>query len=301
MTIQVRHYKEEDLEIVINFLKDIFKKWSVGEVFVPARWEYIVYHPNTLSLKKAGGFDKCGLWEEDGKIVGFAHFESELGEVYLDLDPLYTFLYPEMIEYAENHLFEIKEDGRKCIEFHVPETNELLKSLLKDRGYSIDSSMYEVYSEYHIPDNLIFPQLPEGLTLRNIQKEVDDERRLRILWRGFNHTGEPNRNNLWESDYMQSAPGYEPSLNIVIENEEGHIVAYAGFWFDGLNSVAYIEPVCVDPDFRHRGLAAIALIEGIRRCKQRGAESVYVASNLSLYMSLGFSVSNTSYSWLKDL
>ncbi len=48
--------------------------------------------------------------------MGSAHFESELGEVYLDVDPEYTLLYPDMIKYAEEDIFEIKEDGRKCIE-----------------------------------------------------------------------------------------------------------------------------------------------------------------------------------------
>jgi len=241
------------------------------------------------------------LWEEEGAIIGVAHFESELGEVYLDVDPDYTFLYPDMVEYAEANLFEVKEDGRKCIEFHVHESNESLKGLLTQRGYSLDSTLYEVYSGRPILDDLASPKVPEGLSLRNIRKKEDDERRLRILWRGFDHDGEPNPEDLWKSDYMQSAPGYDPSLNIVLENSEGNFVAYAGFWYDDLNKAAYIEPVCVDPDYRRMGLASIALTEGMRRCRQLGAERVYVVSDAGFYKSLGFSPISTNYSWLKNL
>lgn len=299
MTIQFKHYKEEDFIRVISFIKDIFGKWPVGYVFLPARWEYIIFHPNVLPLKKEGLFEKCGLWEENGKIVGFAHFESQVGEVYLDVDPDYKFLYSDMIQYAENNLYEIKEDGQKYIEFHVTESNETLKSLLVEKGYFLDLSYSEVYYGCSIPANLSVPDQPEGLSLRSVIKKVDDERRLRILWRGFDHAGEPDPNDLWMSEYMQSAPGYDPFLNVVIENEDGNFVAYAGFWFDEFNRVAYVEPVCVDPEYRRMGLATIALTEGLRRCKTLGAESVYVASDANVYKSLGFSHVNTNSTWAK--
>lgn len=301
MRIECRHYKEDDFIRVRDFLKNIFGKWSIGHVFMPARWEYIVFHPNIVPLKQAGVFEQIGLWEEDGEIVAVAHFESELGEVYLDVDSNYTFLYSEMIDYAEANLYEIKEDGRKIIEFHVDESNETLKALLEERGYLRDAALYEVYSGRSILDELPDLKLPEGLHVKNIRKKEDDGRRLRVLWRGFDHAGEPDPKDLWKSGYMQSAPGYDPSINIVIENEEGNFVAYAGFWYDHLSRTAYIEPVCVDPDYRRMGLASIALTEGMRRCRLLGAENVYVASDAGLYKSLGFSQVSISYSWLKQL
>ncbi|MEE4562240.1 GNAT family N-acetyltransferase [Paenibacillus polymyxa] len=299
MEISCRNYKDKDFTSVKDFLTSIFGKWPVGYVFLPSRWEYIVHHPNMVPLKNEGGFGHIGIWEKDGEIVGVAHFESELGEVYLDVDPEYTFLYQEMIKYAEENLYEVKEDGQKCIEFHVPETHEELKNSLHERGYVLHSSIYEVYSGRSLSDDLFNFDLPEGLIMRNIQKKKDDEQRLRILWRGFDHEGEPDPKDLWMSDYMQCAPGYSPSLNMVIQNTEGNFVAYAGLWYDDFNKVAYVEPVCVDPDYRGQGLAKMALIEGMKRCRELGAENVYVASEIKLYKSLGFSRKGVNPSWIK--
>ena len=50
----------------------------------------------------------------------------------------------------------------------------------------------------------------------------------------------------------------------------------------------YVEPVATDPDFRRMGLGKAAVLEGIRRCGEMGAEVAYVGSDQLFYQKLGF-------------
>jgi GNAT superfamily N-acetyltransferase len=87
---------------------------------------------------------------------------------------------------------------------------------------------------------------------------------------------------------MQSAPNFKRDLNIVIEAPDGDWVTYCGMWYEPSSRYAYVEPLATDPDYRHRGLGRAALIEGIRRCGQLGAEVAFVGSTLPIYRSIGF-------------
>lgn len=40
----------------------------------------------------------------------------------------------------------------------------------------------------------------------------------------------------------------------------------------------YVEPVATDPDYRRMDLGKAAVLEGIRRCGELGAEVAYVGS-----------------------
>ena len=46
-----------------------------------------------------------------------------------------------------------------------------------------------------------------------------------------------------------------------MENEAGEYVCYAGLWWVPENKLAYMEPLCTVPEYRHMGLASAALSE----------------------------------------
>jgi predicted N-acetyltransferase YhbS len=87
---------------------------------------------------------------------------------------------------------------------------------------------------------------------------------------------------------MQSAPNYRKDLNIVAVAPDGVYASYCGMWQDHVNKVAYVEPVCTDPDCRQMGLGTAVLLEGIRRCGAEGAMIAMVGSKQPFYMSMGF-------------
>ena len=121
-----------------------------------------------------------------------------------------------------------------------------------------------------------------------------------MLWRGFNHPGEPPAGGEAERRKMQSVPRFRKDLNIVAVAPGGQFAAYAGLWFDPTNRLAYVEPVATDPDYRRLGLGKAAVQEGLRRCAALGADSAYVGNDLPIYRSIGFTRIYTTCCWEKD-
>ncbi len=78
-----------------------------------------------------------------------------------------------------------------------------------------------------------------------------------------------------------------PEDSIVIENDEGEYVCYAGMWWTPENHLAYMEPLCTIPKYRKKGLAAAALSEHYRRLKPLGATHMTGGGN-TFYEKIGF-------------
>ena len=77
---------------------------------------------------------------------------------------------------------------------------------------------------------------------------------------------------------LEFALGY--SHPIVVEAPDGRFVSYCGMWYEPVHSIAYVEPVATDPDYRRMGLGRAAVMEGIRRCGALGATEAWVGSDL---------------------
>jgi predicted N-acetyltransferase YhbS len=59
--------------------------------------------------------------------------------------------------------------------------------------------------------------------------------------------------------------------------------------------------VCTDPAYRLKGLGKAAVLEGIRRCGELGAEVAYVGSVFPIYRSIGFKKLFSCNCWIKYL
>ena len=98
---------------------------------------------------------------------------------------------------------------------------------------------------------------------------------------------------------MQSGPNFQKELTIVVKAPSRDFVSFAGTWFVPQKKYVYVEPVATDPDFRKKGLGKAAVLEGIRRCSELGAQVAYVGSNQKFYQKLGFKKIFTSQCWSK--
>ena len=107
---------------------------------------------------------------------------------------------------------------------------------------------------YAIPAPFPPIRLPDGFRLQSLQEDNDLRKIDRVLWRGFNHPGEPPAGGEADRRKMQSVPRFRKDLNIVAVAPGGQFAAYAGLWFDPTNRLAYVEPVATDPDYRRLGL-----------------------------------------------
>jgi predicted N-acetyltransferase YhbS len=100
---------------------------------------------------------------------------------------------------------------------------------------------------------------------------------------------------------MQSAPNYRKDLNIVAVAPDGMYASYGGIWQDHFNRIAYIEPVCTDPDYRRMRLGTAVVLEGIRRCGKEGAMTAMVGSDQTFYTSMGFKKLFDINLWAREL
>ena len=72
---------------------------------------------------------------------------------------------------------------------------------------------------------------------------------------------------------MYEKAGFE----IADENDE--YACFSGMWWVERNKLAYMEPLCTIPEYRHRGLAAAALSRHVQRLRPLGAERMTGGGN----------------------
>ncbi len=138
-----------------------------------------------------------------------------------------------------------------------------------------------------------------AIRLKSLADENDLHKINRVLWRGFNHPGEPPEDGIEDRRKMQSGPNFRKDLTIVVEGPTGNFVSFCGMWYEPVNKYAYVEPVATDPDSRRLGLGTAAVLEGIRRCAVEGATVAYVGSDQEFYKALGFTKQFNSNCWEK--
>lgn len=274
----------KDFQRIGRFLIETYRPGVHHDNWLQPRWEYMHYHP----MLDESALDRIGLWESDGKIVAVAHYELALGQAYFQVHPDFTWLKPEMLEYAEKHLSVTADSGQLKIAVWVNDFDTLLESAVRARGYQLVENAKDCWSILEITRPFPPIALPAGFRLQSLEDENDLRRLDRVIHRGFNHPGEPPDEGIADIKKMQSAPNYRKDLNILAVAPDGSYASYSGMWQDQVNRIAYVEPVCTDPDYRYMGLGKAAVLEGIRRCGLEGAKLAMVGSELPFYLSMGF-------------
>ncbi len=296
MRITLRHYhRPDDFALVGDFLVKNFKSGNQDGNWLQPTWEYMHSH----SYLDETSLDKIGIWESSGKIVGVVHYESRLGEVFFEVHPSYLYLKPDMLEYAENHLYGETEDGQKYVRAYVNDFDVEFEAMVKSRGYEKDEPHARPMAQFTIPEPFPPIPLPAGFRLKSLADDNNLMKIHRVLWRGFNHAGEPPEEELADREKMQATPNFNKDLKIVIEAPNGDFVSFCGMWYEPTNKIAYVEPVATDPDFRRMGLGKAAVWEGVRRCGLSGATVAFVGSDQEFYKAIGFKKRFDSNCWLK--
>ena len=239
------------------------------------------------------------MWEDNEKVVGVVQYELQLGEAFFQVHPSFIHLKPEMLAYAEEHLTGITDQEKSFLKVYVNEFDTVFEKMLQSRDYSKQKDFHRPMSQFHVPE--LFPVicLPNGFRIKSLAEDNDLAKIDRVLWRGFNHLGDPPASWMKDRFKMQSGPHFRHDLAIVVEAPNGDFVAFSGLWFDHINKIGYVEPVATDPDYRRMGLGAAAVLEGIRRCGKLGATVAYVGSDIPFYLVLGFKKLNTQNCWIR--
>lgn len=298
MNITLRNYKSvDDYKLVDNFLIKHYKRGNQDGNWIEPTWEYMHNHPY---LDKSS-LEKIGIWEDDGNIVAVAHYESRLGEVFFEFHPEYRHLRQEMLGYAEANLYGTTDIGKRFVHVFINDFDKELLSLVGTHSYVKDDNETRTTMHFVIPDPFPAITLPEGFRLKSLSDDCNWMKIHRVLWRGFNHPGEPPEDEIEDRKKMQEAPNFKYDLKIVVEAPNGQFASFCGMWYEPVNHYAYVEPVATDPNFRQMGLGKAAVLEGIRRCGILGATVAYVGNDLQFYQAMGFKKVYSSECWAKQL
>lgn len=266
-----------DFMKVREFMVEIYEKdWRNG---VPAPFLEYALSSSWMSLSYT---HKFRIWEEEGKIVAFVFHENPISDIYFSLRPGYEELAEEMVTYAVRDMPKLNDTHRLMLF----EGQAALQAAAAKAGYTKTGSWNEMVFDFQEPLNFA---LPEGFHFVK-QEELDAGRIAECCWKGFDH--EQNEGP-WDGDSedilrIMCAPHATPCYDVAIENEKGEYVCCAGMWWTPENHLAYMEPLCTVPQYRHKGLAAAALSELYHRMKPLGATHMTGGDN-HFYAKIGFS------------
>lgn len=272
-----RNYQDGDNERIHEFLIRVNRvgghmNWNW------ARYEWMFGH----SFFDASLVDKIGLWFDGEELVGLAVFDMYLGECACIVTKEYENLYEEIADYSWKAISD--DDG---LGIYVNDTNidEIDALLRKD---FIKQNEHETVLCRDL--SLCKPALlPEGYSFKAVDPYVELKEISWLFYQGFDH-GDDYAEFLKETSLEETPrrPHFNPYLNITCVREDGVYVGFIGGWYEPTTDYLYLEPLCVIPSARGKGIASALINELLFRAKSLGAKRAIVLSDMPFYQKRGF-------------
>lgn len=259
-----------------------------------ARYDWMMAH----SLLAEDWLEKIGIWTRaDGEVLAVTLYDCQPGETFLLTLVEYTALYPEMIECAESHL-----NPGHDFSLVIPADDFALQTAAARKGY-IRTSECEDVAVFDVSSRPGKVELPEGFSFTDMAVTFAPERYGEAIARGFGDAVLPELTDaLRQRLHWQVCRRHvDPALKIAVVAPDGNFVCCCGLWFDDAADFAVVEPLSTLPQFRRRGLARGAVLEGIRRVAAFGATRVLVGSSQEFYYKVGFRPFQTAFFWKKSI
>ncbi len=285
-----------DFEKVNQFLRDCYEPQNADGNWIQPIWDYSYYHGNT----DLESLSNISVWENQGQMVAVTVFGTDANDVCLCTLNSFQSLKPEMLEYAEQNLARPDAEGNGALNVFVHESNIELSEILRGAGYD-RRECDRTFSHCDIPPSTAETILPDGFELKSLEEDNDIRKINKVMWRGFNHPGEPPDDHLPSRRRMQSSPNFRFDLTTVAVAPNGDYASFCGMWYDTDNRFGYVEPVATDPDDRRQGLGKATVMESMRKCRLLGAEVAYVWSDTPFYRSIGFGPLYKHHCWTKSV
>lgn len=277
-------------------VRDFFVRLGYAE-FTYARWDWMITH----GILDHSALDKIRLWEHDGQVVGIATYDTRVGTAYCLALPEHAHLKGDMLIYAQEHL-----KGEEGFYVVISLEDVAFQTIASKLGF-VATPNTEEDAIFYLEDGKPLPDypLPEGFSITSMADRYDPYEYRRVLWKGFDHEldgegplvfTEEDRQGV---DFEMLRDNVDLSLKIAVVGPENHFVSYCGMWYEPRVGYGVIEPVATDPDFRGKGFAQAAVIEGIRRVAALGARYVLVGSNQQFYYNIGMFPYRQAVLWKK--
>jgi GNAT superfamily N-acetyltransferase len=283
MSVNFRSYTSEagysdNFHRICDFLISINNNRVITPNYLWARWVW-QFGPY-MSMEH---LSSIGIAEDNGKIVGLATYENDLGEAYFCIDHDYAFLKPLLIDYAMQNLsFEGK------LRITLPDGDLSYQQAAIQKGF-IPTKEKSSVALIDIHNNSY--DLPDGYTIMSFtDSRFNVDKYYEAIWKGFDNTRERNETEL---ESMRNRTGFDAphldlDLRILVVAPNGDYAAHCGMWCLPGSEYAYVEPVFTLPEYRKMGLGKAAVLEGVNRCGKLGAKRAYVLSSQQFYYNIGF-------------
>jgi len=255
------------------------------------RWDWMI----TGGWLDVSGLPKIGFWEDNGKLVAVATYDSSLGKAFILAEVGYDNLKQEMLLYAKDAL---TKEGK--FQVLILDGDMQFQDIAARNGFK-PTQEKECDAIYPIETDKIAYTLPEGFSITSMGKTFNLYKYGQVLWKGFNH--ELNGEGTFSPDDERNGiagfdrPNVNLDLKIAVVAPTGDFVSYCGMWQDDASQSVLVEPVATDPAYRKMGLGRAAVLEAVRRCGKLGAKRAFVGSDQQFYYSIGFRPYATSTFW----
>lgn len=268
------------------------------------------WHPGDFSWQLMPNYDRphrVRMWEKDGAVEAVAMFESA-DKLLIELLPSSDALLPEIMARAER---ASRRAGQAALKVRAYDGDGTRIAALEALGYR-RSAPDGVCFRVDLSQPLRMRTPPSEFRLRD-SVDIDPERRAaahRDAWNDLKEIGLPDARSSFSTEVylgLKTAPDYDPALDILVQADDGTLVANCICWRDDQCRIGSFEPVGTHSHYRRRGLARLAVHEGLRRLKECGMRYGRVSTAhfnvpaIATYAACGFTLHDRSNWWTKEL
>jgi hypothetical protein len=265
------------------------------------------WHPGDFVWSLQGRYDEpqdYRFWLRDGEVEAFAGLDGSM--LWLEALPGAEDRLPDLVLWAEAALAARGELGA-TLSIRACDEDAHRVRILETLGYGL-AEREGVRFNLDLTEAIPEPPSPDGFRARDCVG-VDPAARAKVhrdAWDDLAHLGLPDaRSSFSTQRYLsvRGAPGYDPALDIVVEDIAGALVANCVCWADRGSGVGVFEPVGVIPEVRGRRVARVAIHEGLLRLKAAGLREAHVGtahfntSAIGAYLACGFILVGRSSLW----
>ena len=301
MKIVSRSYnRDEDFTFITSFLSRTYTDTKSYQNWFPDRFEN--------SHKQYA--NDIRIWEQTDDttsppkvtIIALANPESK-NSYFIQIDPSYSFIEQEIIEWIEKHCLKNRIDSNKSETLRIisVEGNKSREKLLRKFGYQREEIAGYIRVR-HLDSPIPEFSCPKGFKIRNIEDLSDYTQVAALIRLIFGH-GEWFNTGILEE--IAESSFYKKELDLVAVEPDGKIVSFCTFRMDPASKITNLEPMGTHPDYRRLGLAKALITEGLKRTMMFKPSLFYIggAANTpaanQLYETTGYTEKLAEICWIK--
>ena len=224
---------------------------------------------------------QIALWEDDTRsLAGFAMVDLVYNNLYFEIAPGATDsrIAAEAIEWASDCLRLVASgvDPDLTLDTACFEDDAWRLTVLEQHGFVVQPVRTLTFSR-SLSEPIGEPLLPAGFHVRSATGEQEAEA-LTALHRAAFGT---EHMTVEERLAMMRVPGYDRALDLIAIAPDKSLAGYCfcSISHEDGSCLGHTDPVATRPRFQRLGLARALMLTGLRKLKERGAETVILGTS----------------------